>query len=170
MDGSRSALGLRCGNNTAMEPYRAFIADTLNLLNSLQVFKLKVLHWFWANFGKCFTIPFPLVLLVQLEITNLVLPRFFLVQFVPSDLFGGVLILPRDPPTEEELRKIEAMGFLHHLLIYFLQLRTCQSDVAASIGLFVWYALFCYWQNSSKVLRCLFGIQLLKDMKLYGKP
>jgi hypothetical protein len=35
------------------------------------------------------------------------LPRFFLVQFVPSDLFGGVLILPKNPPTEEELRKIK---------------------------------------------------------------
>jgi hypothetical protein len=30
------------------------------------------------------------------------LPRFFSVQFVPSDLFGGVLILPEIPPTEED--------------------------------------------------------------------
>jgi hypothetical protein len=45
---------LDAGNNTAMEPYRAFIADTLNLLNSLQDFKLKVSSLVWANFGKCF--------------------------------------------------------------------------------------------------------------------
>jgi maltose/moltooligosaccharide transporter len=32
----------------------------------------------WANFGKCFTIPFPLVLLVQREITNLGFASFFL--------------------------------------------------------------------------------------------
>jgi hypothetical protein len=87
----------------------------------------------------------------------------FFLGAVCSDLFGGVLILPRDPPTEEELRKIEAMGFLHHLLIYFLQLRTCQSDVAASIGYLFGmpcfvigkthqkYCAVCLEYNSSKI-------------------
>jgi maltose/moltooligosaccharide transporter len=59
-------LGLRCGNNTAMEPYRAFIADTETRSTAYRFSSSKFLHWFWANFGKCFTIPFPLVLLVQL--------------------------------------------------------------------------------------------------------
>jgi hypothetical protein len=76
MDG-RSALGLRCGNNTAMEPYRAFIADTLKPAQQPTGFQAQSFHWFWANFGKCFTIPFPLVLLVQLEITNLGFASFF---------------------------------------------------------------------------------------------
>jgi hypothetical protein len=42
--------------------------------------------------------------------------------------------------------------------------------VAALVYLFQWYALFCYWQNSSKVLRCLFGIQLQKIWNYTGKP
>jgi ABC-type polysaccharide transport system permease subunit len=56
------------------------------------------------------------------------------VQFVPSDLFEFLYEIH----TEEELKKIRrAIGTLHHLLIYFRQLRHAKSDVAASIGLFV---------------------------------
>jgi hypothetical protein len=76
MDGSRSALGLDA-EIILLWNLIEHLLNTLNLLNSLQVSSSKFLHWFWANF-VCFTIPFPLVLLVQLEITNGFFASFFL--------------------------------------------------------------------------------------------
>jgi maltose/moltooligosaccharide transporter len=82
---------LDAGNNTAMEPYRAFIADTLKPAQQPTGFQAQSFFWFWANFGM-FTIPFPLVLLVRK--CQLGFCLVFSVQFVPSDLFG---VLIRNP-------------------------------------------------------------------------
>jgi maltose/moltooligosaccharide transporter len=71
------------------------------------------------------------------------------------------LYYQRNPPTEEELKKkIKKLG-----LFTFTDIFSAIKDMPkvmwqlALVYLFQWYALFCYWQNSSKVLRCLFGIQ-----------
>jgi maltose/moltooligosaccharide transporter len=95
-----------------------------------------------------------------------VLPRFFSVQFVPSDLFGGVLI--RNPPTEEELKKIkkkEPLGLLH-LLIYFRQLRHAKV-MWASIGLFV--SMVCLVLLLAKLIKsiALSVWNTTQKMKLY---
>jgi hypothetical protein len=117
-----------------------------------------------------FLVSFPLVLLVQREITNL----GFLPRFSWCSLFHRIclveFLLPRNPPTEEELRKIKrAIGTLHHLLIYFLQLRHAKSMwQLALVYLFQWYALFCYWQNSSKSIT-LSVWNTPQKMKLYGE-
>jgi maltose/moltooligosaccharide transporter len=61
MDGSRSALGLRCGNNTAMEPYRAFI-EHIEPAQQPTGFKLKVsslvLGKLWQMFHYSFSVSF----------------------------------------------------------------------------------------------------------------
>jgi maltose/moltooligosaccharide transporter len=92
-----------------------------------------------------FHIPFPLVLLTTGNLQR-VLPSFSL-QFVPSDLWSSYTT---KEPTEEE-KKIKSHYFLHHLLIYF-RIKPKVMWQLALVYLFQWYALFCYWQNSSKVL------------------
>jgi maltose/moltooligosaccharide transporter len=74
-----------------------------------------------------FPIPFPLVLLVQLEIANLGFASFFSVCSIGS-VWWSSYTTKEIPPTEEELKdKERAIGTLHHLLIYFRQLKTCQK-------------------------------------------
>jgi maltose/moltooligosaccharide transporter len=42
---------LDAGNNTAMEPYRAFIADKLDETNAFGFSNAKFFYWFRANIG-----------------------------------------------------------------------------------------------------------------------
>jgi maltose/moltooligosaccharide transporter len=51
-------LGLDAGNNTAMEPYRAFIADKLDDKQMPLGFKCKVFYWFQNTFTIYF---FPMI-------------------------------------------------------------------------------------------------------------
>jgi hypothetical protein len=49
------------------------------------------------------------------------------VQFVPSDLFGGVLILPEIPPTEEDKKdKKRPLGLFTPFTDIFSAIKTCQ--------------------------------------------
>jgi maltose/moltooligosaccharide transporter len=110
-------LGLRCGNNTAMEPYRAFIADTLKPAQQPTGFQAQS---FFTGFGQTLAnVSFSVLsLLVQLGY-NLGFSFFSVGLFHRICL---VLILP-----EEELKKIKEEPLTHHLLIYFRQLKTCQK-------------------------------------------
>jgi maltose/moltooligosaccharide transporter len=81
------------------------------------------------------------------------------VQFVPSDLFG-VLILPKIP-TEEELKKIKR-GALQ--VLPFTDIFSAIKDKNGSIGyLFQWY-LILLWQNSSKSISLSVWNTTLKDI------
>jgi hypothetical protein len=104
-----------------MEPYRAFIADTLlNLLNSHRISSPKFLHWF-SKLCKCFLVSFPLVLLVQREITNLgFLPPFSWCCLFHWICLGSSILLKKIPPTEEELKDKEDQGLYAIYLDIFL--------------------------------------------------
>jgi maltose/moltooligosaccharide transporter len=94
------------GNNTAMEPYRAFIADTLNPLNSLQVFKLKVsslvLGKLWQMFHYSFSVSF---VGTTGKLPTWVLPRFFSAVCSIGSVWWSSYTTKEIPPTEEELKR-----------------------------------------------------------------
>jgi maltose/moltooligosaccharide transporter len=107
------------GNNTAMEPYRAFIADTLKPAQQPTGFQAQS---FFTGFGQTslansFSVSF---LLVQLGNCQL----GFCLVFSRCSLFHRICLVSsyttKEPPTEEELKKIKKSHWdLHHLLIYF---------------------------------------------------
>lgn len=148
---------LDAANNTAMEPYRAFIADKLppqqyatgfltqsfftglgiTLANvCLYVFQ-KTIH------GKAGSLP------------CWVYASFFLGTICSiSSVLWSIKKTPEIPPTEEELKELQK----HKLSIFtpFTEIPAAIKEMPAVmwqlalVYLFQWYALFCYWQNASK--------------------
>jgi maltose/moltooligosaccharide transporter len=106
MDGSRTTWVLDAGNNTAMEPYRAFIADTLEPAQQPTGFQAQSFFTGLGKLWQMFHYSFSVSFVGTTGNYQLGFCLLFLVLFVPLDLFG-VLILPKIPPTEEELRKIK---------------------------------------------------------------
>ena len=199
---------LDAGNNTAMEPYRAFIADKLDasqqpigfqaqsfftgfgqtLANvSLFIFPMifigktgKLPTWVFASFflgaacsisSICWSIyktpeippsdedliilnkrnkgmPHPVVQFFLTIITTVVAYTILLLLIIPSifyrKLFTKFLNYARAHPTLKILfaQNIEIIDAMVDMPKVMWQL--------ALIYLFQWYALFCYWQNSSK--------------------
>ncbi|CAN5494826.1 MFS transporter [soil metagenome] len=199
---------LDAGNNTAMEPYRAFIADKLDanqqptgfqaqsfftgfgqtLANvSLFIFPMiflgktgKLPTWVFASFflGAVCSIgsvlwsikktpeippdadelielnkrnegmPHPLVQFFLSILTTVVAYVVILVLLIPSifyrKLFRNVLNYTNDHPTLKIVfaQNIEIIDAMLNMPKVMWQL--------ALVYLFQWYALFCYWQNSSK--------------------
>ena len=107
----------------------------------------------WPIF-PCFY--FPLVILGSYrKIPNWVFASFMLVQYAPLVPCGGALrTTPEIPPTEEELKEIRSKPL--NILSPFIEVFSAIKDMPkimwqlALVYLFQWYALFCYWQNSSK--------------------
>jgi maltose/moltooligosaccharide transporter len=199
---------LDAGNNTAMEPYRAFIADKLDgsqqptgfqaqsfftgfgqtLANvSLFIFPLifigktgKLPTWVFASFflgaacsigSICWSIyktpeippnaedlaalnernkgmPSPVIQFFLTIITTVFAYTFLALLIIPSifyrGLFRKVLNYAREHPSLKIL-------FAQNIEIFDAMIN--MPDVMwhlALIYLFQWYALFCYWQNSSK--------------------
>lgn len=200
---------LDAGNNTAMEPYRAFVADKLDSSQQPTGFQAQS---FFTGFGQTlanFSLAiFPAIILGYTgKIPNWVFASFF-VGAVCS--IGSVLwsmrTTPEIPPTEDELAEIKKKneGMPHPLVQFFLSIittivayitliillipniisggRLIKSIIKSTkehktpkilfaqnieiveaiavmpkvmwqlalVYLFQWYALFCYWQNSSK--------------------
>jgi maltose/moltooligosaccharide transporter len=199
---------LDVGNNTAMEPYRAFVADKLDSSQQPIGFQAQS---FFTGFGQTlanFSLAiFPLIVLGYTgKIPNWVFASFFLgaVCSIGSVLWS-MKTTPEIPPTLEEIAEIKKKneGMPHLLIQFFLSIiTTIISYLAiglllipslfspglfrkvidavktnnitrilfaqnieiieaiitmpkvmwqlALVYLFQWYALFCYWQNSSK--------------------
>jgi maltose/moltooligosaccharide transporter len=200
---------LDAGNNTAMEPYRAFVADKLDSSQQPTGFQAQS---FFTGFGQTLA-NFSLAIFPSLivgysgKIPNWVFASFF-VGAVCS--IGSVLwsmrTTPEIPPTNEELELIKKKneGMPHPVVQFFLSIITTivayiilivllipniisggrlinglikstkehktlkilfaqNIEIVEAIAvmpkvmwqlalvyLFQWYALFCYWQNSSK--------------------
>ena len=200
---------LDAGNNTAMEPYRAFVADKLDSSQQPTGFQAQS---FFTGFGQTLA-NFSLAIFPALivgysgKIPNWVFASFF-VGAVCS--IGSVLwsmrTTPEIPPTNEELELIKKKneGMPHPVVQFFLSIITTivayiilivllipniisggrlinglikstkehktlkilfaqNIEIVEAIAvmpkvmwqlalvyLFQWYALFCYWQNSSK--------------------
>ncbi|RTL58475.1 MAG: MFS transporter [Sphingobacteriales bacterium] len=199
---------LDAGNNTAMEPYRAFIADKLDASQQPTGFQAQS---FFTGFGQTLAnvslFIFPMIFIGKTgSLPTWVYASFFLGAICSiGSIWWSVRTTPEIPPTEEELASIKEKnkGMPHPAIQFFLSIITtviaytliilliipslifpglirkllhyteehptlkilfAQNieiiDAIANmpkvmwqlalVYLFQWYALFCYWQNSSK--------------------
>ena len=148
---------LDAANNTAMEPYRAFIADKLppkqyatgfltqsfftglgiTLANVCLFIFQKTIH------GKAGSLPY------------WVYASFFLGTICSiSSVLWSIYKTPEIPPTEDELKELRKHKL--SILTPFTEIPAAIKEMPkvmwqlALVYLFQWYALFCYWQNASK--------------------
>lgn len=148
---------LDAGNNTAMEPYRAFVADKLDGSQQATGFQAQS---FFTGFGQTLAnfslFLFPLVVVGYTgKLPNWVFASFMLGAVCSiGSVWWSARTTTEIPPTPEELAAIQS----HKLNIFspFVEVFSAIKDMPrimwqlALVYLFQWYALFCYWQNSSK--------------------
>ncbi|MBI1344434.1 MAG: MFS transporter [Terrimonas sp.] len=200
---------LDAGNNTAMEPYRAFIADKLDASQQATGFQAQS---FFTGFGQTLAnvslFIFPAIIIGYTgKIPNWVFASFFIGAVCSiGSVVWSMRTTPEIPPTDEELAIIQKRneGMPHPVIQFFLSIITTvvayltliillipsllsggriirelikftkehrslkiifaqNIEIIEAIAvmpkvmwqlalvyLFQWYALFCYWQNSSK--------------------
>lgn len=148
---------LDAGNNTAMEPYRAFIADKLDATQQPTGFQAQS---FFTGFGQTlanFSLwIFPMLIVGYTgKIPNWVFASFILGSVCSiGSVWWSARTTPEIPPTPEELAHIRREPL--NVLTPFTEVFSAIKDMPrimwqlALVYLFQWYALFCYWQNSSK--------------------
>ena len=168
---------LDAGNNTAMEPYRAFIADKLDEAQQPMGFQAQS---FFTGFGQTLAnvslFIFPIIFIG----TTGKLPTWVFASFFLGAICSIVSVwwsshtTKEIPPTEEELQKIKEEPL--HIYTPFIDIVKAVKHMPkvmwqlALVYLFQWYALFCYWQNSSKsIALSVWHTTPQKDMKLYGE-
>ncbi|SEF72647.1 MFS transporter [Flavobacterium urumqiense] len=168
---------LDAGNNTAMEPYRAFIADKLDVSQQPVGFQAQS---FFTGFGQTLAnislFIFPMIFIGTTgKLPTWVYASFFLgaVCSIASVLWSSHTT-KEIPPTEEELQKIHEEPL--HVYSPFIDIFSAIKHMPkvmwqlALVYLFQWYALFCYWQNSSKsIALSVWHTTPQKDMKLYSE-
>lgn len=199
---------LDAGNNTAMEPYRAFVADKLDASQQATGFQAQS---FFTGFGQTLAnislFIFPMIFVGKTgKLPTWVFASFFLGAICSiGSMWWSIRTTPEIRPSEEELKKIAEennkmpskpiqffMTILTTVLAYALILILIIPSLfskglirklvqraenhptlkiifaqnieiidailtmpkvmwqLALVYLFQWYALFCYWQNSSK--------------------
>jgi maltose/moltooligosaccharide transporter len=199
---------LDVGNNTAMEPYRAFIADKLNDNQRPTGFQTQS---FFTGLGQTLAnvslFVFPLIIVGKTgAIPNWVFASFFLGSVCSiGTIWWSMRTTPEIVPSPQEIKAIEKSneGQPHLIAQFFISLLTSVISYTlllllalpaliypklihtlidrvksravlrlvfaqnieiieailvmpkvmwqlALVYLFQWYALFCYWQNSSK--------------------
>ena len=148
---------LDAGNNTAMEPYRAFIADTLEEKQQSTGFQAQS---FFTGFGQTLAnvslFVFPMIFVgVTGKLPTWVYASFFLGAICSiGSILWSMKVTKEIPPSEEELQKMKTEPL--NLSSPFIEIFSAIKDMPkvmwqlALVYLFQWYALFCYWQNSSK--------------------
>ncbi|MEO6538181.1 MAG: MFS transporter [Ferruginibacter sp.] len=148
---------LDAANNTAMEPYRALIADKLpaeqhatgfltqSFFTGLGITLANVsLFFFQKNIhGDHGRIPY------------WVFASFFLGSVCSiASVSWSIYKTPEIPPTDEELIKLRASkgGIMEPLkeILHAIKHMPRVMWQLSLVYLFQWYALFCYWQNASK--------------------
>lgn len=149
---------LDAANNTAMEPYRAFVADKLNDKQQSIGFMTQS---FFTGLGITLA-NFSLYFFQKLFPTN---PSETAANTIPIWVYGSFMIgavvsitsvlfsvlkTPEIPPTDVELQKIrqEKMNLFSPFIEVFSAIRTMPKVLwkLALVYLFQWYAMFCYWQ------------------------
>ncbi|MBS1599496.1 MAG: MFS transporter [Bacteroidetes bacterium] len=148
---------LDASNNTAMEPYRAFVADKLPASQLATGFLTQS---FFTGLG--ITLANVSLFLFQQVITGETpagIPYWvfgsFFVGAVCSigSVVWSVSTTPEIPPDEEELKLIRAgnKGFFQPFIDIFSAIRDMPKTLwqLALVYLFQWYAMFCYWQYIS---------------------
>ncbi len=148
---------LDAANNTAMEPYRAFIADKLP---EPQLATGFLTQSFFTGLG--ITLANVSLFLFQKVITGKhgSIPYWVFGSFLLgsvcsiSSVLWSITKTPEIPPTPEELVALKASN--KSFFDPFIEIAHAIKDMPqvmwqlALVYLFQWYALFCYWQNASK--------------------
>ena len=148
---------LDAGNNTAMEPYRALIADTLSDKQQPLGFQMQS---FFTGFGQTLAnlslFIFPLIIIGKTgRLPTWVYASFFLGAICSiGSILWSISKTKEIPPTPEELSELkgEKLNIFSPLVEIFSAIKDMPKVMwqLALVYLFQWYALFCYWQNSSK--------------------
>jgi maltose/moltooligosaccharide transporter len=148
---------LDAGNNTAMEPYRALIADKLDDEQRPLGFQMQS---FFTGLGQTLAnlslFIFPLIIIGKTgSLPNWVYASFFLGAFCSiASILWSMSKTEENPPTDEELEELRNHkgSVLSPLIEIFSAIKDMPKVMwqLALVYLFQWYALFCYWQNSSK--------------------
>ncbi len=148
---------LDAGNNTAMEPYRAFIADKLDDEQQPLGFQMQS---FFTGFGQTLAnlslFIFPMIFIGKTgSLPTWVYASFFLGAICSiGSIWWSMKTTSEIPPTEEELIQIKnhKPSFFHPMIEIASAIKEMPKVMwqLALVYLFQWYALFCYWQNSSK--------------------
>jgi maltose/moltooligosaccharide transporter len=168
---------LDAGNNTAMEPYRAFIADKLDESQQPTGFQAQS---FFTGFGQTLAnvslFIFPLIFIGTTgKLPTWVFASFFLGAVCSiASVWWSSYTTKEIPPTAEELQKIksEKMSVFTPFIDIIKAIKEMPKVMwqLALVYLFQWYALFCYWQNSSKsIALSVWNTTPEKDIKLYGE-
>ncbi len=148
---------LDVGNNTAMEPYRAFIADKLDEKQQPLGFQSQS---FFTGLGQTLAnvslFVFPMLFIGKTgSLPTWVYASFFLGSVCSiGSIWWSMKTTPEIPPTEKELEEMKASPL--NVFSPFIEIFEAIKDMPkvmwqlALVYLFQWYALFCYWQNSAK--------------------
>ena len=148
---------LDAGNNMAMEPYRAFVVDTLETEQQPMGFQMQS---FFTGLGQTLAnlslFIFPMIIIGKTgHLPTWVFASFFLGAVCSiGSILWSIKTTKEIPPTEEELEKIKTVkkGISTPLIEIISAIKSMPKVMwqLALVYLFQWYALFCYWQNSSK--------------------
>lgn len=172
---------LDAANNTAMEPYRAFIADKLSPSQRATGFLTQS---FFTGLGITLA-NLSLYFFQQIITGSTTAPDGS--EGIPYWVFGSFFVgavcsigsvlwststTPEIPPTEEELRELRARpkGLLEPFKEIFSAIRDMPSTLwqLALVYLFQWYAMFCYWQFvSHSIAKSVWNTTSEADPKLY---
>ncbi len=146
---------LDAANNTAMEPYRAFVADKLSTIQQPTGFLAQS---FFTGFGQTLgtlsLFLFQLIPFFNHQNTNNI-PYWVFASF----FFGAVCSItsvlwsnkttPEIPPTDEELAELRSKKIT--ILTPFIEISHAIKEMPANmwrlfvVYLFQWFALKCYW-------------------------
>jgi len=148
---------LDAGNNTAMEPYRAFVADKLNEEQQPTGFQMQS---FFTGFGQTLAnlslFIFPLIFIGKTgSLPTWVYASFFLGAVCSiGSIWWSMRTTSEIEPTAEELaqirsKKVSVTESISEIFHAIGEMPKVMWQLAL-VYLFQWYALFCYWQNSSK--------------------
>jgi len=177
---------LDAGNNTAMEPYRAFVGDKLpdeQLTYGFQMQSLFVgagitlANFSLFLFQDWFSVPIvegASLCSTESEVVTAI-PKWVYYSFFLGaiasigTILWSVFKTPEIPPSDEELKYIrernKTSSFAHRIFEPFIEIYQAIGNMPkllkklAGVYLFQWYALFIYWQFITPMLRSsMFGI------------
>ncbi len=168
---------LDAANNTAMEPYRAFIADKLPQEQQTFGFQMQSLF-----VGAGITLANLSLFIFQKYLggnaANGGIPvwvyySFFLGSFCSvASVAWSVYKTPEIPPDEKELEELRRAREQSHFFTSFMEIAAAIREMPrllwqlALVYLFQWYALFCYWQFITPMLKwSLYGISEAQEVK-----
>ena len=171
---------LDAGNNTAMEPYRAFVADKLPRNQFATGFMMQS---FFTGLG----ITLANICLYFFEQKNLIpgksasgIPYWVYIAFFIGSacsittVLWSVIKTPEIPPTDEELQKLRTSkhGFFEPFKEIAAAIKSMPKVMwqLASVYLFQWYGMFCYWQYvSHSVAKSVWNTTSKENPVMYGE-